>query len=88
MLRQREAITSINILAKRRRQENSLRAESGSIKFGFVALNSWDAPILLADDESWGQTKLKLPRGPRWREFHCFAAHQFSYYMTRRALRL
>ena len=49
---QREAIASISILAKRRRQENSLRTESGSIKFGVVAFKLWDAPILLADDES------------------------------------
>ena len=73
-LRQREAETSINILAKRRRQENSLKAESGESKFGVVAPNSCDAPILLADDVSGGQMRLKMPVGLRWGEFQCFAA--------------
>ena len=32
---------------------------------------------LLGHDESGGETWLKSPRGPRWREFHCFAACLF-----------
>ena len=45
---------------------------------------SWKIEISLAHDESGGQTRFKSPRGPRWREFHCFAACLliiYSYFM-------
>ena len=42
--------------------------------------------VLLGHDESGPMLGVKLLVGPRWREFHCFAARHVSYYMTRRAL--
>ena len=54
--------------------ENSFVKVWGCGLVGRYVLNSWDARILLAEDKSGGQTALKMPRGPRWREFHCLAA--------------
>ena len=53
---------------------------------GAMDAKFWKTEIFMENARSWPLSGLQSLRGPRWREFHCLAARQLSFYMTRRAL--